>query len=319
VAAQNTLLRNGGRCQELVAGSRRLIALAPGFANGYRTLAEGLLGVGEPVDAVRAALKQCWERMPAETRATTELLDEAALAVLSGALGDAERAYRDAEARIPSDEGEWLHYRATYPRVLVEQEIGAGSVAQSTAAQYLRRRSAWPGEEQDRSMWLLAAEHEGGGLALDAFAKLRDAWLDRNRDLPPGVRWVDGYAVGARTPAEASAALAVIPAAKPLVGATYMTPEVAEAIGNVQRLGGRLDEAVPLLERASEACALLDSSHAIASTRASLELGLALAERGDGRGACDAYARVLRRWGSAKPRSLTATKAMKESAALRCP
>ena len=69
------------------------------------------------------------------------------------------------------------------------------------------------------------------------------------------------------------------------------------------------------LRRAVAACADFESP--LAHTRAALELGLALEATGE-KGACDAYKRVLSRWGDAKPGSVTAEKARERAKALAC-
>jgi serine/threonine-protein kinase len=53
--------------------------------------------------------------------------------------------------------------------------------------------------------------------------------------------------------------------------------------------------------------------------RAHLHLGDALASKGDTASACAAYRVVLDRWGSARPRSVTADQARAHAASLRCP
>jgi serine/threonine-protein kinase len=50
-----------------------------------------------------------------------------------------------------------------------------------------------------------------------------------------------------------------------------------------------------------------------------LDLGRALEQTGDTAGACAAYARVLAKWGTAKPRSITADAAREGVRRLRCP
>jgi serine/threonine-protein kinase len=51
---------------------------------------------------------------------------------------------------------------------------------------------------------------------------------------------------------------------------------------------------------------------------AALDLGRALEAKNDTPGACDAYAKVLARFGKAKPRSVSAEAARARRSALRC-
>ncbi len=85
-------------------------------------------------------------------------------------------------------------------------------------------------------------------------------------------------------------------------------------MGHVLLLAGRVDEAIPYLRRTVEACWGVHwlSSHQFAAEY----LGEALEQKGDKAGACDAYAEVLKHWGHAKPRTVTADKARAQSKAL---
>ena len=76
------------------------------------------------------------------------------------------------------------------------------------------------------------------------------------------------------------------------------------------------ERALPLLEKAVAECFALWHPHL--HTRVHHWLGQACEALHDERGACDAYAVVLKRWGRAKPRSVTAEAALTRSRALRC-
>ena len=71
------------------------------------------------------------------------------------------------------------------------------------------------------------------------------------------------------------------------------------------------------LKRAVAACADFDA--VLSHTRAALDLGAALEVTGDKPGACDAFGKVLARWGKAKPRSVTADKAREHVRTIGCP
>ena len=85
-------------------------------------------------------------------------------------------------------------------------------------------------------------------------------------------------------------------------------------IGRVYLLAGRVDEAIPRLAEAAHACRYGDPS----VVWANLDLGKAFEQKHDKEKACDAYAVVLKRWGNAKPKSVTADEAKKRSKALGC-
>jgi serine/threonine-protein kinase len=135
--------------------------------------------------------------------------------------------------------------------------------------------------------------------------------LWRGRGAYPGILWAFGFAGPASTPDEARAALDLLPQYAPL------TPYVATfwlvlgevglpdaSAGHAYLLAGKPGDAVPYLRRAAAACA--DFDDVLTHMRAVLELGQALQATGDKDGACAAYRKVIARWGSAKPRSVTA-------------
>lgn len=78
---------------------------------------------------------------------------------------------------------------------------------------------------------------------------------------------------------------------------------------------GRHAEAVAPLRLAVAECGATESPRPW--VRAALLLGKALEANGDTRGACDAYAKILVRWGTAK-RSVTADEARAHSKKLGC-
>jgi serine/threonine-protein kinase len=118
------------------------------------------------------------------------------------------------------------------------------------------------------------------------------------------------------TAEEARAALDALPEYAP-IATSFDTESIQDAvIGHTYVLAGRWAEALPFLQRAVANCDVFFAP--LAHTRATLELGAVLETKGDERGACDAYSKVLARWGGAKPRSVTADKARARVKALAC-
>jgi len=152
------------------------------------------------------------------------------------------------------------------------------------------------------------------------FDDRRGAWLRAWTDAAPAgyarYAWYQAYAAVADTPEAASAALAALPQFEPLPQASNANLPGALA-GHTYLLAGKVDDALPRLERATRACRALDEP--VLHTRAYLDLGLVREQRGDKGAACAAYAVVLGRWGAAQPRSLTAEKARVHARALHCP
>jgi len=87
-------------------------------------------------------------------------------------------------------------------------------------------------------------------------------------------------------------------------------------IGRTYFLADKIDEAIPHLKRAASKCFIYHDPFTILGS--SLLLGRALEQKGDNKGACDAYGKVLARWGNAKPRSVTADEARERSRKLGC-
>jgi len=86
--------------------------------------------------------------------------------------------------------------------------------------------------------------------------------------------------------------------------------------GHIALAAGETTTAIALLEPASKSCDRLQIP--FSHIRAHLWLGQAKERAGDQAGACEAYGYVLRHWGNAKPRSVTAEEARRRVQALRC-
>jgi serine/threonine-protein kinase len=223
-----------------------------------------------------------------------------------------------------------FHFIVAYERVLLDLEVGRTADARKVADRYLEQRSAFVADDLSLEPTILihAARLAAGGLSRPAFDGLRDAWLARDdariknvglrAGADAGTRWVLAHALAAQTPKDAEAALAARPDVQPLVDELGLTSDLAQPIGRTYLLAGKVDDAVPFLTKASAACRVLFFSRPMFSTWAAFDLGRALEARSDTSGACAAYGRVLARWGSAKPPSLTAAAARARSAALRC-
>jgi tetratricopeptide (TPR) repeat protein len=159
------------------------------------------------------------------------------------------------------------------------------------------------------------------------FEAKRRAWIDQRLKgwgAYKGAVWDYAYASPAFTATEANAALAALaelgpPTSAPAFGGFSCSgrsgsPE-ADA-GRVYLLAGRVDEAVEHLKKAVAQCDVLPST--LDHVHAELNLGRALEQKGDHTGACEAYGKVLARWGHATPRSVTADAAKERSKALGC-
>jgi serine/threonine-protein kinase len=166
---------------------------------------------------------------------------------------------------------------------------------------------------------MLAALLRAQKITPEAFEERRMAWLQSwlavlmPRFVP--FAWIHGYAAITETPAQAAAAESALASLTPIP--RYAPRTLASAdVGRVLLLAGHVDEALKWLEPAASSCFAID--HPIAHTRAQLSLGLARERASDVAGACEAYSRVLARWGKSKPRSVSADRARERMRVLKC-
>jgi serine/threonine-protein kinase len=243
---------------------------------------------------------------------------------LRGDFVEAEKSARELERLVQNAQAEPEHQAAARALVATYLETGKTALAADYAEAYLRRREAWlpdPFAEDfaianDVTMRMLRALAAAGRIDKAALAVRRDAWTDEWRkrvhaSLWPYL-WLQAYAPAA-TRDEALVAIQAL--GVPLPAYTPKTLGIAYA-GHAYLLASRLDDALPLLERAGASCMALEFP--MEHTLAHLWLGRAREAKADTAGACKAYAVVLERWGKAKPRSVSADEARARSKALGC-
>jgi serine/threonine-protein kinase len=81
-------------------------------------------------------------------------------------------------------------------------------------------------------------------------------------------------------------------------------------------LAGKPAGALPFLRKASTNCFILEDPFTRAT--AEIDLARALEQTGSRDGACEAFGKVLERWGRATPKSLSADAAREGVKRLRC-
>jgi serine/threonine-protein kinase len=127
------------------------------------------------------------------------------------------------------------------------------------------------------------------------------------------VAWAEVYASAAETRAEALAAVAKLDALRLAVPTGWGRAASSRTLF----LAGRGDDARPGLEYLAGTC-----SYVLLNPRnwahAHLYLGELDEQSGDKPSACAHYAKVLERWGHAKPRSVTADEARARATKLAC-
>jgi tRNA A-37 threonylcarbamoyl transferase component Bud32/tetratricopeptide (TPR) repeat protein len=316
-----------GKCADEESVVRVWIGRDPDDYYAYQWLAKALYGEGRDLATVETALAQKWLRAAPDRRARLELLDRMRLDIAKGDFASAERHASDVETTLAAEPGALAHAEPQTMLVDVLIEEGRSADARTIAGSFLKRKDAWvtPHRVDDRAIWedpiprMLGALAHTGGLAPLELTKQRDEWVriwrEKTSDGYVNYLWIYGFARPTETPAEATDALAALPSYSPLP--PFNPTSIAAAfVGKVELLAGNIDDAVPWLEKAQSECVALYEP--IAHTRALLDLGHAYEKRGDRGAACISYAKVLARWGAAKPRSVTANDARARSVALGC-
>jgi eukaryotic-like serine/threonine-protein kinase len=317
-----------GRCADVEGDARQLVSMDPDGGRGYWLLAESAYAMGKPLDASQELLGQSWRRFnDANERKQSELTDQATLDILAGAFGAAEKRFRDLSRAAAASGDSYDHAVPAWALSVLYRETGDMTRLAAVAGEFMRRKDAWASDigggelpiATDVEPEMLGALRRAGKLSASDFVARRDAWTARwAQQVPPaylGYVWIYGYAATAETREDAEAAIAMLPKYAPLPW--YRPAMLADAIiGRAYLLAGRTDEALPLLERATRACNVFDDPFRTVAAYA--WLGGARERAGDQAGACRAYGEVVRRWGAAKPSSVTARDARARRAALHC-
>ena len=312
---------NLGRCEDVADDARRLAVIEPKRSETYELLAASLAAKDAPVEVVHDALAKRVELQADDRqRRIADVQTTLWTATLAGDLGSAEQALRAWDA-IYSDSLVADDHVGPFLFLLdVLEEEGDAARTADAADAYQRRASGWTGAiDGDDAARIAYARFRGGHL--DA-AGLESALARAEHDMPAADR-ASLELEGARTQAEAAAALslvpdvgAIVPRWNALFQATYP--------GRAYLLAGQVDRALPWLRVGAASCAILPGAHSVRAypiwwMRAHEMLGAALEQTNDKAGACEAYAIIRTRWKDAKPRSVTLEKAIERSRALACP
>jgi serine/threonine-protein kinase len=309
-----------GRCEDIEAEARQMIAADPDSYRGYEALGRAGVSLRRPAEAIDEIFRQTWRRAPAEVRARDEPATSARLAAAAGRFADARELGRRYETAIDSDSAAAVHAAAA--SFLTELSIETGDLqgAARIAESFLRRQTAWMGAPDAATGRMLRVERLAGlvdDAALRASrATFLEGWTRQSSRVRfvRGVAWLVGYGDLVETREDAEEALRELPSYEPVpVGQRSAFND--EVLGRTLLYAGRSAEAVTPLTRAARMCTALDDP--FRHVRAQLLLGEALEARGDTSGACLAYGRVLEAWGTAQPRSVTADRARERRARMK--
>ncbi len=317
-----------GRCDELEADAQRMRAHDPRTDMAYWMLAYAAYAQGQPVETVAELLHEQERHVAPGVARRYALKHRYELAALQGDFDEAIRAAEGLVAATVATPDRRLRAGPALLLIAARLESGQTSEAAAIAHDFLNREQAWAPEPRSDDFAVLRdsmprfwiAERRAGVLSAADFETARHGWIQGwKARLPPGYvpfAWLHGYARIVETAADAEQALAVQPAFGPIPLFTPLTFGDA-FVGKTYALAGRFAEALPYLRRATRSCRAVD--HPFEHTEAHLLLGQAAAAVGEVDEACAAYAVVLSRWGSARPRSVTAERARELSRALACP
>jgi hypothetical protein len=246
--------------------------------------------------------------------------------VLAGRFSSAEARFRKLVAAVSTERAaEW--HGVAMPLVDLLVETGREQEADVIATDYLEHVEVWTPMtlsllvSVDGTPFMLAERLHAKKLTDIEWRARAAAWRDKTNAAGSRqarrISWARAFAAAAETPAQAAIALgepdAEFPPA-PFQGHGWFG--VNAQVGHAMLLAGRVDDARARFETDTKACFGL--SHPFTFVRAHLWLGQALEAKGDAPGACDAYRKVVARWGSATPPSVTASRAQARIKALKC-
>jgi serine/threonine-protein kinase len=302
-----------GRCLDMEELARRRVAIDPETPHAYQILGYSMAANGADEALVFETLQRASEGESPPTLA----IWRGQVHTQRGELADAEewlaKAQGGLEKQKTDDDSNTAGTIAL--RALVLEESGRAADGGKVALDYLKRRAARADAPEPFAISTL----------IDAAVRTHAIDPKQATDLgavPPGAR-----ALSSGTERDLRAALLSVTAndqdsAKAALSAMSDAPafQVQDPLplyrrGRVARLAGDLEGAAAALEAASRACSADDS---ISPRRAELLLGQVREAQKDTNGACEAYARVVAKWGHAKPKSITADQARDRMRALRC-
>jgi tetratricopeptide (TPR) repeat protein len=305
------LLDKNGECAAAEADVRRLLVLQPSSRWARPMLAGLLAAQGAPVGGVREALGE-------DARAGTIdwwVIPTALVPMFEGDFADVERLAKEGIGRVSASAPENDHFLPTATLVSAYAEVNDPGSAGRVAADYLSRRVAWKDQAAVDGAVMIGAAARGGRLdRAEASRRLDETFHHLTEGgWDPSVAWAEVYASAAETRAEALAAVAKLDALRLAVPTGWGRAASSRTLF----LAGRGDDARPGLEYLAGTC-----SYVLLNPRnwahAHLYLGELDEQSGDKPSACAHYAKVLERWGHAKPRSVTADEARAHATKLGC-
>jgi len=314
-----TLEANDGRCEIAERAARRLIAKDSKNVSGYTMLANAVLAQTHSTAAARGILQARIERSPPDQRRETEAAWEFLMHLYDGDFDAASRDMDSWQSATTSSDAFQRGLPFAY-RIELELELGRNDDARRTAREFAYRSEAWLVQDNwDGPIESIRALYFTSEISRSEFRAARETAVVKQIARGggfysiPAIRWFDDYVQTARDKVDAIEAVAARPPDS-VIDPLYTYAGVDAWLGRAYLLAGHLDQALPLLKRAASSCTILKKPHDY--IHGLLWLGDALEQKGDHREACNAYAKVIERWGR-EPRSITARQARAKLAS--CP
>jgi serine/threonine-protein kinase len=317
-----------GRCGEMEVSVRSLLARTAGRKNSYSLLATALASN----DAGRVAVEEALRQYGADNDALDPqslALSEAHLAMAYGDFEAADRALARVESLLQHSEKVADH--AAYAQQVFELRLETGQVdaAIKAAETFAARQRAWPGtiaefygSNEEGTLLLprmLSVQLHMGKITAERRDAMMAGWLPKTTMKGDDrAAWILRDVALVETPEEARRALAVMPAEDAAAMRQYAPTRSFQSalVGRVLVLGGRVEDGIAELRRATSRCDLLEQP--MAQLQAHLWLGEALAAAGHEEPACDELGFVLERWQNARPASRSARRAADLRRSLKC-
>jgi len=310
------LLSPTGRCEEVLADVDRMLVAEPDSADTLERRSFALVALGRPADAVHAITERL-ARLDKEPHRV--LRQRAKHAAFTGDFGRALAAIDAWEETVADSTFDVRHAEPADLRVRILLERGELEAARAFADGFFRRRAAWVADPrndmfaigQDARPILWEAQRLAGD---EAAAARREAWYRARSNNPRVTRtlWLHGPAAFAVDRDQALAALE----SRPPEGPPSYAPlsPIPTIVGRLLFRAGKLEEARPVLERASGECRRF--KWPLQYTQALADLGETHERLGDRDRACATYRRVLARW--SPDVSVTAARVGRRATALGC-
>ncbi len=302
-----------GRCEDAEGPLQKALLERPDEEQTLRRRVELMRGLERSEEAIVEVLERKWSRIPPARRRVAELLDRIDLSIDHGDFVLAEEQTRALRAAITADLSERYAGSAMFLTIKIYHETGRDRDAARVAEEHLRKMDAWQGYWQGIEAFnLLYIMVRGGLLSKDELAARKLVYHERIQKKTPPFSPMELWLIenqGVLTREDAAEAVAKRPPGELAASGRYDLSNIAY----VYLLAGNYAEALTVLKGAMSSC----GSIRVDRTR-TLWLGQALEGTGDKAGACREYAKVIRWWGKAKPRSVTAEEARRRAKALGC-